>query len=367
MSELNEVNVGGLLPHVDDERDFEFAKLGGLFGGYEPKHRKKVIQTLSVKNQERFNTCVFNALTVQKELAEGVELSVKSAVCYAKNKGYLSGDGYSDLRSGQRVGVEFGIAEEKLLPDVKTPWPQYSDVGNLTEQVKQNAAVHKAKSYFIVKSKDDYLKAIDDGIPVHTGFDWFSSYNMGGGLKAPWILPWRSGLEVGGHAVTCIGYDLDAGLLIFQNSYGKEWGDGGKFYVRFADFFASTIVGFVSVDLDDATLGAFISQYNGKHVKSANSPVIYLIENGEKRPFPDEATFYAYGGKLNEDKTWVLVSDTLLNKVPTGNYMDIVSSPYWDALKDNWNVIKWLQFPNNFKEIERKIRWFGENNSPKSE
>ena len=351
--------AGGLLPHTEDERDYEYHQLGGIFGGYTPKNEVLELPEYSTKNQGRFNDCTFNALAVQREITEKVPLSVKSVVCYARKQGYLTGDGYSDLRSGQKTALEFGLAEESLLPDVKSDWDSYSAETQLTDAIRANANTHRTKAFFKVTTKDEFLKALDDGYAIHCGMDWFTGYNMGGGLTAPWILPWAKGIGVGGHAICCVGYDLKKQLLKFKNSYGPDWGDRGHFYVRFQDWFGSNWPGYVGVDMDEDTFAQFLKSYEGKHVKSASSPVIYLIENGKKRAFPNEATFYAFGGVLGEKQTWQLVSQSLLDQTPNGEVMDIAQSPYWPALKSSWHVIQWLQFPGNFKLISDKIKAFG--------
>lgn len=49
-------------------------------------------------------------------------------------------------------------------------------------------------------------------------------------IKPGQILNYDKSLEVlGGHAVVCIGYNLN-GLLV-RNSYGSDWGDQGNFYM----------------------------------------------------------------------------------------------------------------------------------------
>lgn len=349
--------VGGLLKHVEDARDFKYSHLVGLTSPYVPLHGHLELPTLSTKNQGTFNDCVFNSLTTQREVEEQKVLSVKSVVCYARQKSLLHADGLSDLRNGQNAGVQFGIAEESVLPDVKTDWDSYSSPLNLSPEVLASAAQNKAKTYFLVDVKDAWLKALDDGHAIHAGLDWFSSYNMGGGFAPPWVLPWNKGIRVGGHAAACIGYDIPNQLLIFKNSFGPSWGDNGKFYVKFSDWFRYPVnAGFVSVVLTPEDLAKFAQAYEGKQVKSANSPVIYLIQNGQKRPFPDEITFYAFGGVLGEGQTWQLVAGSLLDKIPQGEPMQIEASPYWNVLKDNWNVIRWLRQPENFDEIQKAIK-----------
>lgn len=307
---------GGLLPHQDDERDFQFSALGGIFGGYTPKHRVYELPTVSVKNQGSLNTCVWNSATVQKETEEATNLSVRFLVTMGRKMGYAGWSGYAQLRDAQKLLVGTGICEESLCPDEKTQWQTYSDPSRLTYDMNVAAQKHKSKSFFAVSSKDDYLKAIDDGYIVHTGCEWFTGYNSAN-LPSPYIIKPRTGISVGGHAFVCKGYDLDKGLLKFQNSYGPSWGDNGCFYVKMSDWFGGMgFTGYVTVDVDQQTLW---SMYEGKDVKGSG-PAIFRIERGKKRVFPNEQAFFKNGGKFNP-RTWVQISDSLLNSIPQGDQM----------------------------------------------
>ena len=305
----------GLLPHTPDERDYKFSMLGGIFG-YTPKHTVWEIPTLSVKNQESLYTCVFNAATVQKEVDEKVPLSVKYLVGQGNARGICGYWGTSTLRNVQQLVVSSGICEESLMPDVKTPWSSYANPAQATYDKYQNAALHKSKSFFLVDSKDEYIKALDEGHVIHTGCEWFTGYNMAG-LDSTYTLKPRTGFSVGGHSFVCIGYNIPLQLFKFQNSYGESWGDHGCFYVKMSDWFSMAFAGYVSIDVPQETLW---SMYEGKDVKGAG-PGIYRIVSGKKCPFNSEAVFFKYGGKFGPNKTWIQISDSLLNSIPTGDPM----------------------------------------------
>lgn len=49
-------------------------------------------------------------------------------------------------------------------------------------------------------------------------------------------MPPSSTAKVGSHAVTMLGYDDNAGLFTFQNSWGAEWGDRGFGYLPYGFF-----------------------------------------------------------------------------------------------------------------------------------
>lgn len=307
---------GGLLPHKEDERDFSFSwTMGGA--GYVPKHKAHEIATLSIKDQSPHYTCVWNSATVQKEVDEGKELSVRYLVADAKKKGLLWSNGIAYLRDAQKLICSSGICEASLCPEVKTLFADYSRADIVSYSRQLNAQTHKSKSYFIVRTKDEWLKALDDGHIIHTGTTWRTSYNMSGGFKAPWVLPIGKGAATIGHAFVCKGYDMGKNLLKFQNSYGIMWGDKGCFYAKIDEWFRTSPVGYVSMDYPVENL---VAAYEGKDVKGTG-PAIYRIESGQKRVFPNEDVFFKHGGKFGLQKTWVSVADSILKSIPEGQPM----------------------------------------------
>jgi hypothetical protein len=309
----------GLLKQVPDERDFSYDKVFLGVASYIPKHQVYEVPVTPIKNQLPFNTCCFASAVSQKEVSEGVELSVKSVVAFAKSKGRLQADGYSTLRNAQQCLIDFGVAESSVLDDSRGDFTSYASFLNLTKEVRESAALHKASKFFSVTTRDAWFKALDEDNAIQTWMTWRTAYNMSGGLKPPYVLPIGKGAAVGGHAFKCVGYDLKKGLMKFQNSFGKAYGDEGYFYIRISDWFnIIKSVGYVSIDADNSQV---IASYNGKSVKAENDPKIYRIENGKKRLFPNEQVFYSHGERFGTDKTWVLISGSLLRSIPEGANM----------------------------------------------
>jgi C1A family cysteine protease len=46
-------------------------------------------------------------------------------------------------------------------------------------------------------------------------------------------MPKHSESVLGGHAVVCCGYDDSKQVFICRNSWGKNWGDSGYFYMPY--------------------------------------------------------------------------------------------------------------------------------------
>jgi hypothetical protein len=311
--------VNGMLPHEDDERDVQY---GWMFGTptYVPKNKVVDIQTITCRDQGTYNNCCFQAATVQKEIDEKVPLSVRYVTSEAEKRGRVVGNGLSSLRYAQQTIVDAGAAEQALLPEVQNDWESYADPTHLTYNVEMNGQIHKSKSFAQVVSKSDWIHALDNGRAIHTGLQWFTSYNMNNGFSAPWVITIGKGINVGGHSVVCRGYDLTKNLYKFQNSYSLNYGDKGCFYANIDQWHEYGMVGYVSVDADALPAAAYA--FDGKDVKTDGDPRIYRIEAGKKRWYPDEKTYLSWGGTFNPP-SFVRVASVLLNSIPAGDNMTI--------------------------------------------
>lgn len=318
----------GFRGYKRDPRNFNI----GIFGWfeYEPKHTRHVIKTLSVKDQGSLNTCVYNATAVQKEIDENEELSVRSIVIWAKRNGLLSGTGWSNGDAGQKVLKEFGIMKAKSLPENSNNWNFYSE-GSLdfTEAEK-----HKIGSYWEVNREAEVFKLLDSDRVVEVAITWYTGFNQGGGFNSPWIIDKKVGVPVGGHEFVIKGYDLDYNgkrVYVCQNSYGKEWGDNGDFYIEIDYFHKNEIIILTNLDDINKDLGRFINDYDGKNVKTKDNPGIWHIQKGTKKLYPDWATYLAWD-QINIG--FEIVDGNVLNDVPIGDNMDIKKTHYWPMLEN---------------------------------
>lgn len=304
-------------PDKEDPRRFKVGFLG--FGNrYERKHERHIINTVSVKNQTGRNTCCYESAIVQKEIDEVTELSVRSCVVWAKGQGYISGDGFSSLEAAQITLQKFGAADATLIDDTNRPWTFYSAPNVISDSVQRSAETHRTDSFWQVETMNELYELLDKGRVVTSAMYWYTGYNMGGGLRAPWIFTYRKGWQVGIHAVAVIGYDKNyhgEDVLIVQNSYGKNWGDESKFYVRVSDFEREFRIfkGYANLDMPK-DLGKFIRDYTWKDVKSTNSPKVYRIEGGKKRHYVDIESYVAHkrSSRIHD------VDNSLLTQLPDG-------------------------------------------------
>ena len=321
----------------EDPRDFKIGIFG--WGEYKGKYRFKLIPTRRVINQGSFNTCQWCASTVIKEVDEKCDLAENSIVTKGLTLGMITGNGFSNLDSGDNVMRDWGIVEaNKIDNDYSSyDWRAYTGKNIMIDKFKDNAGMHKIASYWQCKKRGDILKLLDDGKMLKTAFPWYSGFNQSGGFKAPWIISKAVGYFNGYHCVAKKGYifgykGIDANkkliigpggsdVFVYQNSYGENWGatviddqgltHKGLFFVTM-DFFDKVgwdCIANLDMPLDVAKL---IIQYNNLNVKCNESPQIFLIQNGTKRQY------LTPGALAKSASDCLIVSKTVLDNVPYG-------------------------------------------------
>lgn len=287
----------------NDKRNFNLDVLGGFFD-YVPKHGEWIIPTLSVKNQLQVNSCVPSATAVQKETDEGVVLSPGDLGSYLTYKGEMGPSG-ATLQGAMKALIDRGIAEEAVVPTRNTTFGEFSSPSNLTPEGKENAALHKNQSFWTTRSLNTVLEQLDNGRIGLTGLPWKETYTLT--LLRPDSYP-----SSFGHAVVVIGYKLNHNghkVLVFQNSWGLEYGDMGRFYVRFDEF--NQIITFNQyfvLDIPKDT-ASWLSLNASRAIKEKNGPKCYAIVGNEKRWIVNEALLFMSGYTLKdivEDKENVL-------------------------------------------------------------
>lgn len=319
---------GGLHNRLRDKRDYVFSSIFG----YTPKHTSVDFSSKVVRihNQYIQSTCVLESGTAQKEPDEGVELSVVMPAAYLKKNGLMSKTGTS-LSVWQKFLYDVGVCRRNLITEkYQSSWEEFADQRVLSQEVMDDGAKHKSGSFGVTFDLTTVVRKLDEALEagkwilLQTGADWYSGYNMSGGLRNPWILEYAKGIYRAGHAFMIVGYILNYhghDVLKCANSYGKEWGDNGYFYIKFSDFqkmFGKYGVYFNS-DVPKSIAG-WTSIYNGRAVQEINGPRVYILEAGKKRHIPDEAIMWMLG---ITPQNIVTDEDNNLSQVPEGEPISV--------------------------------------------
>lgn len=151
---------------------------------------------------------------------EGVPLS--------EDSGLAPRDAFSAL-------ARYGVCEESL-------WP-YDTMKFSTdppEGVKGAALDHKAVMFFGIKSVDVIKQSIVDRFPVGFGFTCYDVWDSAtAALQGLVPLPEAGEQTLGSHYTVVTGYDdskvvgQSTGACKVRNSYGKDWGLGGYFWLPY--------------------------------------------------------------------------------------------------------------------------------------
>ncbi|MEK7578858.1 MAG: C1 family peptidase [Patescibacteria group bacterium] len=344
----------GFLPEEQDERDFVLLGSEEILGAwsYIPKSQKKVIKTLEIKNQAGQNTCVTESISCQKEPDEGMLLDPQDLAIFLRSTGDMSSKGTS-LSAAQSALQTRGVAEKGYLPNkYNTWWEDFSNPKLMTEEIKQNAAIHKSKSYYKTYSLDKVLEELDNNRIGHTGLTWKTGY----GENYPYILEPNLGSNIFGHAFAAIGYNMNYNgekVLIFQNSFGKDWGDSGKFYLRFKDFSILKWGVYFNSDLDKDKIG-WLSIHQAQAVKELGGPKIYLIQGEVKRHIPNEVILHLLG----RTTTFLEDKENILSDIKEADPVGIkdISTDRFKQVEEEIRLLNSANFINDaLKEKYREI------------
>src|SRR4051812_12122941 len=196
-----------------------------------------------VYDQLHLNSCSANAIAAAMRYdelkAERADEPDPSRLFIYYNERVLAGvtrtNSPVSLRDGYRTVTKVGSCPERM-------WPYRPRRFRCepTPACFHAARRHRALAYYRIRRSIAQLRAcLAQRFPFVMAMAVHQS--MGGrqvrrtGLVP---LPGRHDRLRGGHAVLAVGYDHRRRLMVFRNSWGRAWGDGGYGYLPYA-FFAS--------------------------------------------------------------------------------------------------------------------------------
>ena len=283
-----------------------------------------------IKNQFGRGSCVSQAYTRQKEAQEKVALSARHNHAHCKAVDNLPGEG-TFLRTAQMVGVNVGVAEEKLYPEPgrEMSYGEYIRLDLIPGNVEENAKKHKAQSCFSVYGWDQYSQMIfQHDIPIHTGCIWSKKDNY---IDDNGIFPVVGDTSVGGHSFVLIGWKVINGVKhkIIINSWGTVWADNGIGYMS-EEAFSRIFEGWVTVDIEN-NLAKLLQKIDGKNVKLENSPNLYHISGGEKHLYEDELVWWSHNNSFEGEI--ITITQDEFDLIPDGKKIEFDWSHNWEPVQ----------------------------------
>jgi C1A family cysteine protease len=147
-------------------------------------------------------------------------------------EGTIRSDAGANIRDGIKSLAKQGVCDEKLWPYninkfKKRPCPKCYD------QAVQNII----EKYEAVNDFFSYRTALSNGFPVVFGFTVYESFESDMVAKTGIVpVPGSNESVLGGHCVVAVGHNDDKQWLICRNSWGKDWGEKGYFYLPYVYF-----------------------------------------------------------------------------------------------------------------------------------
>jgi C1A family cysteine protease len=186
-----------------------------------------------IEDQGQLGSCTANAIVSMLEWLENknretnfVRLSRLFVYFNERNmEGTTTSDAGAFIHDGIGSISQLGICEESV-------WPYNESMFAVkpNQQAYTEALTRRYHSYSRVESKEGMLACLAEGYPFVFGVQVSESEFCGdlpGGLVK---MITGNETDLGGHAMCCVGYDLDKNHFIVRNSWGPDWGDNGYCY-----------------------------------------------------------------------------------------------------------------------------------------
>lgn len=183
--------------------DFETV-VGSAEGSYPESYH--LSRTAAVKNQGNISACCGCAMAAIAEYAWGAEFS--EGWNYAEFRRHEGKGLYMQtaldmwLKLGTVPFADFGVLRE--MPEIRTLAEAHLELSEIA--AKYRICGYASLNYADRKRRDNAVKqAIMRGVPVLAAITYLG----------------------GGHAIAIDGWDDARGVYTYQNSYGRDWGEGG--------------------------------------------------------------------------------------------------------------------------------------------
>lgn len=222
-------NRYGCNPPITDVRDYRLAKAVGI----ELPEKYSIPNLPKVKNQREVSSCVAHATSSILEyydINNGDNTLSTNFIYGIQNKHCGHNGSGMYLRDACKIVRDFGDMLEKDCPgnnEVPDSWDIAES--SLNDEDKANRAkAFVIKSYFKCSGEKDIKRAILNYGPVLCSVKWYDTFKC----DNDGVLTGEKTGDYGYHAVMIYGWD-ERGFLC-QNSWGKDWGNRGRFVLPYS-------------------------------------------------------------------------------------------------------------------------------------
>lgn len=184
---------------------------------------------VDVKNQMSVSSCVAHAMSTILEYHAKNRNRLSTNFIYGIRKRLYGQEGKGMyLRDACKIVTQYGDPLEEHCSG-NTEIPKVYDIASQAmdnEEIMKCAADFRTKSYYLCKNNEEIKYALVNYGPILASIKWYNDYQTKNG-----VLVGGSTKKYSYHAVVIYGYN-EQGFLC-QNSWGKLWGNGGRFILPY--------------------------------------------------------------------------------------------------------------------------------------
>lgn len=231
-------NLSGWVRQEPDTRDLQFTRT--LTPEILPE--SYILPTPDIYDQGNEGSCVDNSAAycfriVRKQFYGDWLFEPSRAFLYF-NARLIGGlninlDSGSTVRDGFKALSKWGVCSDTDFPYVAGDFAKAPEPNLYKKAAKNSVTEYQAVDQIL----NDIKSAVYLGRPVSFGFDVYESFMKGNWPQLTGIMPLpfliSSDKIIGGHCVTIVGWDTNKAAVLCLNSWGKEWGLGGLFYMPY--------------------------------------------------------------------------------------------------------------------------------------
>ena len=239
----------GWLPDLPDARDYIYQPPLKVGSASELPSKVDLRNICSpVQDQGSLGCCTAHALLAAFECCkkvQGQKTKRLSRLFVYYNERVMMNTMMSDsgayLRDGVKTLNKQGVCFEKDWTYSKSTKPGAKFTKEPPKKCYEDALDNQVLKYMSVTPNLFHLRScLASGFPFVFGFSVYDSF-MSDEVKKTGIMPMPKDDEdmLGGHAVMAAGYDNDTRMFLVRNSWGKNWGDNGYFWMPY-DYISKT-------------------------------------------------------------------------------------------------------------------------------
>lgn len=203
----------------------------------------------AVLDQKSLGSCTAHALAAGHMFAQRKQgithmvLPSRLFIYYYERlkEGSVESDSGAMIRTGIEVLSTIGVCKEEFWTYTDSITEPHNFRTPPSKRANDNAGNWIANDYKKIRDLHSLKACLAHGFPVVFGFSVYSSFMSAQVATSGYApFPQRHEQALGGHAVLAVGYidndQGDSGYVICQNSWGRNWGDAGFFYLPYEYF-----------------------------------------------------------------------------------------------------------------------------------